>query len=378
MKTILFCVSLAAILATSCKEIEKVKPTPVQQFEKEVDGKPVSLYTLSNQNGTTVEITNYGGRVVSLWVMDKDGNFKDVVLGLESIDQYIEKGEYLGALIGRYGNRIAKGKFSLNGKDYTLALNNNGNSLHGGIKGFQAVVWDAKAFKTSAGEDALALHYLSKDGEEGYPGDLDVKVVYTLTADNALKIDYEAEAADSTVLNLTHHSFFNLNGAGMGDVNNHVLMLNADHYTPTDETLIPTGEIASVKGTPMDFLQATEIGKRVNEKFPALLMANGYDHNFVLNQKQAKEMTLAAEIYSPLTGIKMSVETTEPGVQFYGGNFLRGDLPGKRGQSYPFRSAFCLETQHFSDSPNQPNFPSTVLAPGEKYTQTCTYRFSVK
>lgn len=377
MKIFLLTAIMASVFMISCKEAQKAEPIPASQFEKEVDGKSIALYTLSNKNGMTAEITNFGGRVVSLWVQDKSGDFKDVVLGLESIDQYISEGEYFGALIGRYGNRIANGKFSLTGKDYTLALNNNGNSLHGGVKGFHAVIWDATPFKTGAGDDALALHYLAKDQEEGFPGNLDVKVVYTLTADNSLKIDYEATTDDTTVLNLTHHSFFNLNGAGVGDVNNHVLMLNADYYTPTNETLIPTGEVASVKGTPMDFLQPTEIGKRVDQQFPALLMGNGYDHNFVLNQRTSKEMTLAAEIFSPLTGIKMRVETSEPAVQFYGGNFLKGDLKGKRGQSYPFRSAFCLETQHYPDSPNQPNFPSTVLVPGDRYTQTCVYLFSV-
>ena len=373
-----FILLLVACLLLSCDGKEKVKPIPGENFDKIADGKQVRLFTLRNNAGMTAQITNFGGRAVSLWVKDKDGNFKDVVLGLDNIDRYIEGGEYLGALIGRYGNRIAGGKFGLNGKEYTLPINNNGNSLHGGIKGFQNVVWDAAMTENSEGEDVLSLTYLSKDGEEGYPGNLTVTVNYTVTEDNSLRIDYSAETDETTVLNLTHHSFFNLNGAGAGDINNHILKINADCYTPTDETLIPTGEIADVSNTPMDFREPVEIGKRVNDDFHALKIARGYDHNYVLNKETAGELTEAAEIYSPVTGIKMTVETTEPGMQFYGGNFLSGRIIGKEGKKYDFRSAFCLETQHFPDSPNRPEFPSAVLTPGQKYTQTCIYRFGIK
>ena len=350
--------------------------TLADNFNKEIDGKTVKLYTLTNKNGVKVEITNYGGKVVSINVPDKDGNLGDIVLGYESIDEYIKGNFYFGALIGRYGNRIAKGKFSLNGEEYQLATNNGENHLHGGIKGFHDVVWEAITLEID-GEQALELSYISIDGEENYPGTLKSKVIYQLTEKNELKITYEAETDKTTVLNLTHHSFFNLAGEGSGTINNHELMINADRFTPVDEGLIPTGELAKVENTPMDFRTGTVIGERVDSDFEQLKFGKGYDHNWVLN-KENNEMSLAASVYEPTTGRVMEVWTDQPGLQFYGGNFLDATDIGKGGKAYEFRTAFCLETQHFPDSPNNPNFPTTTLNPGEKYTHTCIYKFSVK
>lgn len=347
-----------------------------QAFQKIHDGKQISLYTLKNANGIEVKITNYGGKIVSLMVPDRSGQFGDVVLGYETIDEYINGNPYFGALIGRYGNRIAKGKFTLNNKECTLAVNNGDNALHGGIKGFNDVVWDARPFKSGDGE-ALELAYLSKDGEEGYPGNLSVKVIYTLTGNNELKIDYSASTDKTTVLNLTHHSFFNLAGEGKGDILEHELMINADRFTPVDDGLIPTGELRSVKGTPMDFTGAAVIGKRIDQDDEQLKFGGGYDHNWVLN-KTGDKLSLAATVYEPTAGRFMEVFTTEPGLQFYAGNFLDGSDIGKGGKAYKYRSAFCLETQHFPDSPNHPEFPSTVLNPGETYTQHTIYKFSTK
>lgn len=342
-----------------------------QNFDAELDGKKVELFTLKNSNGLVTEITNYGGKVVSLWTPDKNGDFEDVVLGFETIDEYFTTSEiYFGSLIGRYGNRIGGGVFSINDTTYTLAQNNNGNALHGGIKGFNNVVWDANQIN----DQTLELNYLSKDMEEGYPGNLDVKVVYRLTDDNELKIEYWATTDKATPVNLTHHSFFNLKGAGNGDINGHIIQINADAYTPVDDGLIPTGEIAPVEGTPMDFREPTPISARVDDNFEQLKFGNGYDHNWVLNQAD-NDLTFAAKVVEPTTGRTMEVYTNEPGIQFYGGNFLDGSVTGKGGKIYPFRSALCLETQHFPDSPNKPNFPSTILKPGEEYYSICVYKF---
>ncbi|HXV99484.1 MAG TPA: aldose epimerase family protein, partial [Anaerolineae bacterium] len=312
-------------------------------------GKSVDIYTLTNQNGVSTTITNYGGIVISLNVPDKWGQLGDVVLGYDNLDDYIKANPFFGALAGRYGNRIANGKFSLNGVEYTLAQNDGPNSLHGGTKGFDKVFWEAKPLKTPDGP-ALELAYLSKDGEEGYPGNLLVKVVYTLTQANALRIDYTATTDQDTVINLTHHSYFNLAGAGNGDILDHEMMLNADKFTPVDETLIPTGELRAVAGTPFDFTQPTKIGLRIDQADEQLKCGLGYDHNWVLNKDDAS-LTLAARVSEPATGRVIEVWTTEPGIQFYSGNFLDGSNIGKGGRVYQRRSGFCLETQHFPDSP---------------------------
>lgn len=343
-------------------------------FKVNVEGKQVNLYVLKNKNGAQLAVTNYGGRVVSLLVADKNGEFKDVVLGYDELKAYQKKGEpFFGALIGRFGNRIAKGKFTLDGRSYQLELNDGVNSLHGGFNGFWAKVWDAK----KVNDQTLELTYLSKDGEAGYPGNLTVKVVYELNDDNELKISYEATTDKSTVVNLTNHAYFNLNGAGDSTITDHLLVINADGYTPVDSTLIPTGKIEKVAGTPFDFNTATLIGKRINDADQQLKYGKGYDHNYVL--RKGAGLQKAATVSSSKTGIVMDVLTEEPGLQFYSGNFLTGaDKDGKGKISYPHRSAFCLETQHFPDAPNQPGFASTTLKPGETYKTLTIYKFSVQ
>ena len=345
-----------------------------QAFGKTTDGQAVDLYTLTNASGVEARIMTYGGIVVSLKVPDRNGKLGDVVLGYDNLEGYLKENPYFGALIGRYGNRIAKGKFTLDGRQYTLAQNNGENHLHGGIKGFDKVVWKARELKSKDGV-GLRLTYLSRDGEEGYPGNLSVTVIYTLTDKNELKIDYAATTDKKTIANLTHHSYFNL--AESGDILGHELMLNADRFTPVDKGLIPTGELRSVKGTPMDFTEPTPIGARIEQKDEQLGFGLGYDHNWVLNKKGA-ELSLAARVFEPTTGRVMEVYTTEPGIQFYSGNFLDGSIKGKGGKTYHKRYGFCLEAQHFPDSPNKPSFPSTVLSPGQKYAQTTIYKFSVK
>jgi aldose 1-epimerase len=341
-------------------------------FHEVIDGKNVDLYVIKNQNNMQAAITNYGGRLVSLLVPDKDGNLKDVVIGFDSAVQYKKSTEpYFGATIGRYGNRIAKGKFTLDGKDYSLFTNNGINTLHGGKKGFQHVVWDA----TPIGDSALQLTYLSKDGEENFPGNLNVKVVYTLTANNGLQIEYTATTDKRTVVNLTNHAFFNLNGEGSGTILNHVLQIDADKYTPVDSTLIPTGKLEAVLNTPFDFTKPTAIGARINDENIQLKNGKGYDHNFVLNDSSAA-MHHAATITGDASGIKMDVFTQEPGLQFYSGNFMQSKNKMKGGKPDDFRTAFCLETQHFPDSPNQPSFPSTVLDPGKIYSTKSLYLFT--
>ncbi len=348
---------------------EKKMSIKKQAFGKTADGKDVDLYTLTNANGLKTEIMTYGGIVRILEVPDRDGNLGDIVLGYDSLDEYIENNPYFGALVGRCGNRIAKGKFTLDGVEYTLATNDGGNHLHGGVKGFDKVVWDAEPMEdeTSVG---LKLTYLSYDGEEGYPGNLKCTVIYTLTNDNELKVSYEAETDKATVLNLTHHSYFNLGGHGSGDILGHELMLTADNFTPVDEGLIPTGEIKPVKGTLMDFTRPMPIGARIDQ------VKGGYDHNFVLNNSGGS-LALAASVYEPNTGRVMEISTTEPAIQFYSGNFLDGSNKGK-GAVYNKHNGFCLETQHFPDAPNKPSFPSIVLKPGDKYTHLTVHKFSAK
>ena len=347
----------------------------VKAFGQAPDGKQVRLYSLRNANGLTADIMTYGAIVVSLRTPDRKGQMADIVLGYDNLQEYIKISPYFGAIVGRYGNRIAKGKFTLDGAEYTLATNNNANHLHGGIKGFDKVVWDDKPVQRT---DAVGvrLSYLSKDGEEGYPGNLKATVTYLLTNKNELRIEYEATTDKATPVNLTHHGYFNLTG-GQRDILGHVLALNADRFTPVDEGLIPTGELKAVKDTPMDFTKATAIGARIANEHQQLKFGGGYDHNWVLN-KGGKEMTVAARVSEPTTGRIMEIRTVEPGIQFYSGNFLDGTITGKGGRVYPHRWGFCLETQHYPDSPNKPNFPSTILRPGEKYETTTIYRFSAK
>jgi len=333
----------------------------------------LKLFTLSNSNGLKMTVTNYGGRIISLFVPDKNGKLGDVVLGYDSLKQYLTGNLYFGAMIGRYGNRIANGKFSLNGKKYQLIQNNGVNSLHGGPKGLHGVYWNL----TQLSGSSIKMTYRSVDGEENFPGNLDVTVVYTLTDNNELSIDYEATTDQQTIVNLTHHSFFNLAGAGIGDILNHELTIDAKEFTPVDNTLIPTGELRKVKGTAFDFSTPNKIGERINENDEQLKFGKGYDHNWVLDKK-ANEFARAAKVIEPASGRTMEVWTTEPGIQFYSGNFLDGTDVGKGDQPYPLRSAFCLETQHFPDSPNHANFPSTILKPGEIYKQKTVYKFGVE
>ena len=343
-------------------------------FRDSADGKATALYLLKNKSNAQVAITNYGARVVGMLVPDKKGLLTDVIVGYDSIGKYLHQPEsFFGAIVGRYGNRIARGKFKVNGTTHTLATNDGVNHLHGGKKGFGAVVWDAQRLN----DQSIELTYLSKDGEEGYPGNLTVKVTYTLTDSNELKIGYIATTDKATVLNLTNHSYFNLNGQGSGTINNHLLQINADTYTPVDSTLIPTGKIEPVAGTPFDFRQPTVIGSRINDDNVQLKYGKGYDHNFVLNPAKS-EPNLAATVVGDQSGIQLDVYTKEPGIQFYGGNFMKGANPIKGGKKDDYRTAFCLETQHYPDSPNQPSFPSTLLTPGKTYQTTTVYKFSVK
>lgn len=340
-------------------------------FGKTADGTPVELYTLTNSKGSVAKITTYGGIVTSVVVPDKSGKTGDVVLGFDTLDGYLKGHPYFGAITGRVANRIAKGKFTLDGKEYPLAVNNGPNTLHGGIKGFDKQVWKATVRKSSAGP-SVAMSRVSPDGEEGFPGNLDVTVVYTLTNTDILRIEYTATTDKMTPVNLTNHSYFNL--AGGGEVGGHELTLAAKNYTPVDSTLIPTGKIAPVAGTPLDFTTPSLIGSRLSQVGDN---PKGYDHNFVLDSKGGK-LAFAARVYEPTSGRVMEMYTTEPGVQVYTGNFLDGSLTGKGGQVYKQHSALCLEAQHFPDSPNQGKFPSIILKPGQTYKQTTEYRFSVK
>jgi aldose 1-epimerase len=342
-------------------------------FGKLPDGSAIELFTLKNTSGMTAKITNYGGIITHLFVPDKTGKQGDVVLGYDTFDGYLKASPYFGCIVGRYGNRIGGGKFTLGGKVYNLAKNNNGNSLHGGLVGF-----DKKAWKPEAGVGPhgpfLKLSYLSKDGEEGYPGNLSTTVTYTLTDQNELKIEYAATTDQETVLNLTNHTYFNLDGAG--EILDHQLFLYADRFTPVDAGLIPTGELRSVKNTPLDFTKPMKIGARIESQEEQMKLGGGYDHNFVLNSGGGR-LAPAAKVFSPTTGRLMEVLTSEPAIQFYTGNFLDGTITGKGGQVYAQRTGLCLETQHYPDSPNKPAFPSTVLKPGGRYATTTVYKFSV-
>lgn len=366
---------LLVLLLASCALIAHAQATVTKEsFGKTAAGENIDLYTLRNAKGVEAKITNLGGIVVSLKVPDRNGKFDDVVLGFNDLDSYLKPHPYFGALIGRYGNRIAKGRFTLNGVEYKLAVNNGENHLHGGIKGFDKVIWTGKETRTKSGP-AVVLTYLSKDGEEGYPGNLNTTVVYTLTNSNELKIEYSATSDKDTVTNLTHHSYFNLAGEGNGDILNHHVMINATHFLPTDAGSIPTGELRRVAGTPFDFLKLTAIGARINQDEEQLKLGNGYDHTWIISGRP-NTLRLAAEAFEPTSGRRMQVWTTEPGMQFYTGNFLDGTLTGKSGKIYQKRTGFCFETQHYPDSPNQPAFPTTTLKKGATYRSITIYRFS--
>jgi len=339
------------------------------------DGRPITLYTLTNANGVEVDAMNYGGIIVSIRVPDRKGQFADIVLGHENLEGYTPNPPYLGAIVGRYANRIANGTFTLEGKAYTLPKNDGPNTLHGGVdKTFNKVVWDGEALK---GKPGVTFTYLSKDGDDGWPGNLKVRVTYTLTNDNELVIDYEATTDKATPINLSQHSYFNLAGEGNGDILNHELTLNAERFTPVDKNLIPTGELRPVKGTPLDFTKSTRVGERIDSDYEQIVLGHGYDHNWVINRK-GDGLTLAARMYEPTSGRVLEVSTTQPGVQFYTGNFLDGSVTGKKGHVYKRRYGFCLETQHFPDSPNHPDFPNTVLRPGETFRQKTVFKFSRK
>lgn len=375
MKKIIYLI--VVLLLFSCAGTKKELPVLLKKsaFEKEIDRAPVSLYTLDSGNGLIVQVTNFGLRVVSIWTLDKEGKYADVAIGYENIDRYIHNtGErFLGPVVGRYANRIAKGKFSLDSVEYQLPINNSGQTLHGGLKGLDMRVWNVD----DVSEKSINFSYVSPDGEEGFPGTLTIHVNYSVTPDNEFKITYSATTDKPTVVNLSNHAFFNLKGEAGGTITDHILTINASNTTPVDSVLIPSGEIVPVDNTPFDFRQPTAIGERINQSNEQLKNGLGYDHNWVLDGTAGK-VKLAASLYEPVSGRLMEVYTDQPGLQFYSGNFFDGKTNGKYGKPINFREALALETQKFPDSPNHPNFPTTLLNPGETYTQTCIYKFSVK
>lgn len=381
MNKTLFTLGLAAVaslffVSCDCGKKADTRIIPAENFDTTINGKQVSLYTLQNSQGMVAQLTNYGARLVDLWVKDKQGSFQDVVWGYDSIQGYLNSTDlYCGPIVGRYGNRIGKGKFTLDGTEYTLTLNNNGNQLHGGPGGFECRVWDAVQFKTPEGNDAVKMTYVSPAGEEGYPGTLTTEVTYSLNENNELVIEYNATTDAPTILNPTNHSYFNLHGTSAQSTNSHVLQINANEYTPTDSLLIPTGEIASIEGTPLDFRTPTEIGLRINNDFEALKFGAGYDHNYIIAKDSV--FGVSAVVYEPATGIVMTVSSDQPALQFYSGNFMDGKDLGKRGDVHNYRTGIALEAQNYPDAPNHPNFPNSVLRPGETYTQKTTYGFSV-
>lgn len=369
-------IALGMLLLAACGTRESgMKLLPAEAFETTVDGKPVALYTL-RAGDIAMQVTNYGARVVSLWTPDREGRYEDIVLGCESIDRYLDTlGErFLGAVVGPYANRIAKGRFTLDGTEYTLPLNNNGQTLHGGLTGVDRVVWDV----VSATDDKLVLHYLHPDGQDGFPGNLDIEMIYSLTPDNEFRVDYKATTDKPTVANFSHHPFFNLKGEGNGTVLDNVMTINASHTTPVDSVLIPTGEIAPVEGTPFDFREPHTVGERIGADNAQLRNGGGYDHNWVIDRKTESGVELAATVWEPASGRTVEVWSDQPGLQVYSGNFFDGKSMGKYGKPQRYRESLALETQKFPDSPNQDNFPSTVLRPGQTYTQTCIYKFGVK
>ncbi len=379
MKNLIFAIMALVIVFAGCHSPSSSQGqcfVEIKDFGNLPDGSRAKLFTLTNNNGMTVKITNYGAIVTYIAVPDAKGQINDIALGYDNLDDYLKEHPYFGAIVGRYGNRIAEGRFTLDGKEYVLPTNNDENHLHGGVLGFDKFLWDAAVFadKFSTG---VRLTRLSKDLEEGYPGNLHCSVRYTLTNDNELKIDYEAITDKPTVVNMTFHGYFNLAGQGASDILSHKMMINADYFTPVDSGLIPTGQLASVKGTPMDFTSPVAIGKRIDNDYQQLIYGKGYDHNWVLNDADSY-MKLAARVAEPLSGRIMEVYTTEPGIQFYSGNFLDGSNIGKGGLPYKHRYGFCLETQHFPDSPNKHNFPSVTLRPGQLYRHSTIYKFTTK
>ena len=368
---------IALLLAVSIGAAQAEVTVTKAPFAKMPDGTQVDVYTLKNDNGVTLRAINYGCIVLSIETPDKDGNIADIALGYDKLESYLEATPYFGAVVGRYGNRIAKGKFTIDGKEYTLATNNDANHLHGGIVGFDKVVWEAKTVKKPR-MAGVEFKYRSKDGEEGYPGNLDVTITYWLNNQNAWTIEYRATTDKATPVNLTQHTYWNLAGHDSGDILSHRLRLHADTFTPVDSGLIPTGELAPVAGTPMDFTKLKAIGKEVNAKTEQIKFGLGYDHNWVLSSElnEQKGLRMAARVVEPKTGRVLTVRTAEPGIQFYCGNFLDGTNIGKGGHVYQHRNGFCLETQHFPDSPNKHNFPSTILKPGDTYETKTVYRFS--
>jgi len=372
---------LVNLFSISCKNKETKTEMEVKKefFGKTTDGQNVDIYTLTNKNGMTVRIINYGATVVSLTAPDRNGKFEDVVLGYDNLEGYEADKSYFGAIVGRYGNRIAKGKFKLDGKEYQLAINNGENHLHGGTIGFNKKVWEVIGYDYLMDGSFITMKYISKDGEEAYPGTVELTVNYTLTKDNELYINYIALSDKNTIINPTHHSYFNLTGDPNKTILDHELMIDADKFTPVDNGLIPTGKFTDVTNTPMDFRKPTKIGARINENYEQLKLGNGYDHNWVLNKHQELEPMIAT-VYEPTSGRFMQVWTDQPGIQFYSSNFLDGKVKGKNGISYQRRTGLCLETQHFPDSPNKPDWPSTVLKASKTvpYRQTTIYKFSVK
>jgi aldose 1-epimerase len=368
---------ISLIFLAGCAQKTKTgESIPVTKtlFGKTADGKEVDLYTLKNKNGMEVHVLNYGATIAAIKTPDRSGKMDDIVLGFDTVDGYISDHPFFGVVVGRYGNRIAKGRFRLNGVEYKLAVNNGENHLHGGLKGFDKAFWTVKDVSQGS-EPRIELTYLSKDGEEGYPGNLSVSVIYSLSDANELRLEYSATTDEDTVVNLTNHSYFNLAGAGQGDILGHELTIYADRFTPVDKGLIPTGELRSVEGTPFDFRKSTPIGARIDANDEQIKFGGGYDHNFVL-RSGGGTLEPAVRVVEPKSGRVLEVLTTEPGVQFYTGNFLDGKSVGKSGRAYQRRQGFCLETQHFPDSPNKPSFPSTVLKAGGKYQTTTVFRFS--
>jgi len=370
-------VMITMIVTASCGNHSKKGMNIQKETFGKINEKVVDLYTLTNTNQVEMKITNYGGIVTSFKIPDKNGILEDVVLGYDNLEGYLKANPYFGAIIGRYGNRIGNATFTLDGKKFSLAKNDGANNLHGGVKGFDKVVWEAETI-TGRASVSLKLYYLSKDNEGGFPGNLNVNVIYTLTNDNTFRIDYTAITDRPTIVNLTHHTYWNFAGNGSGEILNHKLMVHADTFTPIDKSLITTGDISSVKGTPMDFRTPKTIGDEIDDDYEQLKFAGGYDHNWVLNKTDDGIITLAATVYDPMSGRFMEIHTTEPGIQFYSGNLLDGSIVGKKDNIYEFRNGFCLETQHYPDSPNKPDFPSVVLRPGETYSSTTIHKFSTK
>ena len=365
----------SAVLMAACSGKTEVKLIPEDNFSVSLDGKDIGLYTLK-AGKLTMQVTNYGARVVSLWTPDRKGNLDDIVLGYDNIDKYLDNpGErFLGAVVGPYANRIAGGTMEIDGEIYTMPQNDNGQTLHGGLKGLDKVIWDVVAVDDST----IVFNYVHPDGQDGYPGNIDIMMVYELNSDNEFKVSYLAETDKKTFVNISHHSFFNLKGEGKGDVLDNVMVINASHTTPVDNFLIPTGQIADVTGTPFDFREPHTIGERIGVENDQLANGRGYDHNWVLDRKSDNGVEFAASVYEPGCGRFLEVFTDQPALQFYSGNFFDGKTQGKYGDDLRYRESIALETQKYPDSPHHSNFPSTSLAPGETYTHTCVYRFSVK